>query len=151
MKKRNFLPLACLFLVGCGQKESFTAHNEPFYCDAPKAEAAYDFVRLSGHLEKKENSKFEFYCNSQTDYGFYGLIDGNTKIYHNAEPVNAIPDTTSSSLSIDAYFSTKTKSENANWLRITRVPMAENITYLVIGETPEQLKTIDCYTGNAFE
>lgn len=142
--------MVCLLLVGCSQKESYAAYNEPFYCDAPMTDAIYDFVRLSGRLKKKD-SQFKFYCNSQTDYGFYGLIDSNTKIYHNAKLVNAIPNDTSSSLSIDAYFSTKTKSENANWLRITRMPMAENITYLIIGEIPEQLKSIDCYTGNAFE
>ncbi len=146
------MPCLCLFLAGCGQADkSSTPYNEPYYCDVPKTTAKYEFVHLSGVLQKTKDTQFHFYCNSQTDYGFYGMIDENTKIYHNAEPVNAIPDTTSSSLSIDAYFSTKTKSENANWLRITRVPMAENITYLVIGETPEQLKTIDCYTGNAFE
>ncbi len=158
MKKISPIVLSFLFLFSCGNKTSdkisvtpeYIPSNEPYYCSSPLKNPTYDFAKLSGSVRKNDNASlgYSFVSFSKTYHGFTGIIDSNTIIYKDNAIVNKIDSELST---VTAFFSTKSKSDDAKWLKITIAPMAENITYLVIGEIPEDLEKMNVYTGTPLE
>lgn len=124
--------------------------NEPYYCSAPTKEAKYEYAQLNGTLRKNDKAVkgYSFVSFNRTYHGFSGIIDKNTTIYDNKVQVEKFDSSKDEIQNVTAYFSTKTKSEEANWMRLVNAPTAENITYLIIGEIPDELKDIQCYIGN---
>lgn len=158
MKKISPVVLSFLFLFSCGSNTSkkisvnpeYIPSNEPYYCSSPLKDPTYDFVKLSGSIRKDDNAflGYSFVSFMKTYHGFSGIIDSNTTIYKDKVKIDKVD---SEFTVATAFFSTKTKSDKAEWLKIAIAPMAENITYLIIGEVPEDLQKIDTYTATAFE
>ncbi len=158
MKKISPVILSLLFLCSCGSKASekisvtpeYIPSNEPYYCSSPVKDPTYDFAKISGLIRKNDNVSFgySFVSFKKTYHGFSGIIDSNTIIYKDKTKIDKID---SEHLTATAFFSTKTKSDDAEWLKVLIAPMAENITYLVIGELPEELEKIETFNGNELE
>ena len=105
---------------------------------------------MNGTLRKNNKAVkgYSFVSFNRTYHGFSGIIDSNTTIYENKVQVEKFDSSKDETQTVTAYFSTKTKSEEAKWMRLVNAPTAENITYLIIGEIPDELNNIQCYIGN---
>ena len=124
--------------------------NEPYYCSAPTKEAKYEYAQLNGTLRRnyKAVKGYTFVSFNRTYHVSSGIIDKNTTIYDNKVQVKKFDSSKDENQNVTAYFSIKTKSEEAKWIRLVNAPTAENITYLIIGEIPDELNNIQCYIGN---
>ncbi len=156
MKKISPIVLSFLFLFSCGSKTSskitpeYIPSNEPYYCSSPLKTPTYDFASITGSVRQNDTAStgYSFVSFQNTYHGFSGIIDSKTVIYKNKSIIDKIDAETGP---VKAYFSTKNKSDDAKWLKVLIAPIAENITYLIIGDIPDDLVGIDTYNGSAFE
>lgn len=155
MKKISLSFLSFLLLFSCSSKTNavkpdYIPSNEPYYCSAPTKKADYEFVEAFGLVRKNKNSStgYSFVSFDRLYHGFTGVIDSNTIIYKDKYITKTIE---SESENAVAFFSTEKKADDVEWMRIYSPAMAENVTYLIIGEMPDELNGNKYYYGHYFE
>ncbi len=155
MKKISLSFLSFLLLFSCSSKTSavkpdYIPSNEPYYCSAPTKKAEKEFVKFFGSVRKNNDSLtgYSFVSFQRLYHGFTGVIDSNTIIYKDKCITKTIESETENAI---AFFSTEKKADDVEWMRIYSPAMAENVTYLIIGEMPDELNGIKYYYGDSVE